>query len=111
VAAFSECFAAAFRNEIVLGEESDEGLPAREGQKRYVSHFDLYCEAMRECRLTGPALEFISVVKRSGLNSAFASGSPPQPCIEFMRTSFGFMNRKSPRRCAAFAFGRNTSFH
>ena len=28
-----------FVNEIVLGEESDEGLPTREGQKRYASHY------------------------------------------------------------------------
>jgi hypothetical protein len=97
-----------FVNEIVLGEESDEGLPTREGQKRYVSHFDLYCEAMREVQADpAPALEFISVVKRSGLNSAFAAGIPPQPCLEFMRTSFGFIETgKAHVVAAAFAFGR-----
>lgn len=97
-----------FVNEIVLGEESDEGLPARDGQKKYVSHFDLYCEAMREVQADpAPALEFISVVKRSGLETAFASGIPPQPCVEFMRISFGFTaTGKAHVVAAAFTFGR-----
>ena len=97
-----------FVNEIVLGEESDEGLPTTEGQKRYVSHFDLYCEAMREVQADpAPALEFISVVKRSGLDTAFAASLPPQPCLEFMRTSFGFIETgKAHVVAAAFAFGR-----
>ena len=97
-----------FVNEIVLGEESDEGLPTTEGQKRYVSHFDFYCEVMREVQADpAPALEFISVVKQSGLDTAFASGIPPQPCIEFMRASFGFIETgKAHVVAAAFAFGR-----
>jgi len=37
-----------FINEIVLEEESDEGLPDASGQKTYLSHFELYCQAMRE---------------------------------------------------------------
>ena len=97
-----------FINEIVLGEESDEGLPTREGWGRYCSHFELYCEAMREVQADPtPALEFISVVKRSGLNSAFASAIPPQPCIEFIRSSFGFIEtEKAHVVAAAFGFGR-----
>ncbi|MEJ6578940.1 MAG: DUF3050 domain-containing protein [Akkermansiaceae bacterium] len=97
-----------FVNEIVLGEESDEGLPTTEGQKSYVSHFDLYCEAMREVQADpAPSLEFISVVKQSGLDTAFASGIPPQPSIEFMRASFGFIETgKAHVVAAAFAFGR-----
>ena len=97
-----------FVNETVMVEESDEGLPTRDGQKRYVSHFDLYCEAMREVQGNpAPALEFIFVVKQSGLDTAFASGIPPQPCIEFMRINFGFINTgKAHVVAAAFAFGR-----
>lgn len=97
-----------FINEIMLGEESDEGPPTREGPKRHASHFDLYCEAMREVQADpAPALEFISVVKRSGLNTAFASGIAPQPCLEFMRTTFGFIETgKAHVVAAAFTFGR-----
>jgi hypothetical protein len=36
---------ALFINEIVLAEESDEGLPDANGAPRYMSHFELYCEA------------------------------------------------------------------
>jgi len=81
-----------FVNEIVLGEESDEGLPARDGQKSMSATSTFIARPCVKCRLTRPpALEFISVVKRSGLETAFASGIPPQPCVEFMRISFGFI--------------------
>ena len=36
-----------FINEIVLEEESDEGLPDASGQKTGLSHFELYCQVMR----------------------------------------------------------------
>ena len=37
-----------FINEIVLGEESDEVRPDKDGHPAYTSHFELYCQAMQE---------------------------------------------------------------
>ena len=37
-----------FINEIVLGEETDEGLADAAGTPAFISHFDLYIGAMKE---------------------------------------------------------------
>ena len=51
-----------FINEIVLEEESDEGLPDANGDKTYASHFELYCQAMNEVGADpAGALEFVEI--------------------------------------------------
>ena len=61
------------------------------------------------CRLTRLRRSslFLWLNKQGGLDTAFASGIPPRPCIEFMRTSFGFIETgKAHVVAAAFTFGR-----
>jgi len=95
-------------NEIVLEEESDEGLPDTNGNKTYASHFELYCQAMNEVGVdpAGP-LEFVTVARREGIHVALARGVAPEPARRFMQTTFGFIaTDKLHVVAAAFALGR-----
>ncbi len=48
-----------FINQIVVGEECDDGLPDAAGNPTHASHFELYCDAMREVGAkTAPAFHF-----------------------------------------------------
>lgn len=97
-----------FINEIVLGEESDEGLPDREGNRTYCSHFELYCDAMREVGADpGVALEFAAVARSHGIRTAVALGGVPLPARRFVESTFGFIDTDKPHVvAAAFALGR-----
>jgi hypothetical protein len=97
-----------FVNEIVLAEESDEGLPQTDGQRAYASHFELYLQAMREVSAqTEQVMRFLKLVQERGVDAALGSGSLPAPCAEFMRTTFGFIATGKPHVvAAAFAIGR-----
>lgn len=97
-----------FINQIVLGEESDEGLPAADGSPTYASHFELYCDAMREIGAdpTG-AIRFADLAWARGIDSALAAGIAPPAAQAFMQSTFGFIAGDKPHVVgAAFALGR-----
>jgi pyrroloquinoline quinone (PQQ) biosynthesis protein C len=93
-----------FVNEIVLGEESDE-----DGRGGYISHFELYREAMRE---SGASTESIDLLLRhlgSGddLNEALLHSRVGSGVGEFVRTTWTFIgSAKAHSIAAAFTFGR-----
>jgi hypothetical protein len=81
-----------FINQIVLGEESDEGLPDADGNPTYASHFELYCDAMREVGADpAPAIRFSEVAAADGIEAAFRLSGRPPAALEFMRSTFGFI--------------------
>ena len=95
-----------FINEIVLGEECDDYNVA--GTKRFISHFELYLLSMDEVKAdTKPIREFISVVNENGVGAALGLPAVPQPAIEFVRSTFRFIDEQQHHCTAsAFAFGR-----
>lgn len=97
-----------FINEIVLEEESDEGLPQPDGHKTYLSHFELYCQAMREIGADDqPALTFVATVQRHGIRFALTHNLAPMAARWFMEKTFGFIESGKPHVvAAAFALGR-----
>jgi hypothetical protein len=97
-----------FINEIVLEEESDESLPDTNGNKTYVSHFELYCQAMHEIGAdAGAPLAFVDAVRREGIHAALARSIAPAPARRFMEKTFGFIATGKPHMiAAAFALGR-----
>lgn len=92
-----------FINEIVLGEESDAV------GERYVSHFDLYVEAMKEVGADPtPVLTCVDDI-RGGASVADALGScgGPPAAIDFSQTTWDMASAgELHERAAAFAFGR-----
>ncbi len=97
-----------FINEIVLGEESDLGLPDAQGRPTYVSHFELYCDAMREIGADAEIpLRFVERVRRSGLAAARGAGIVPPAAARFMDSTFALIETRQPHIvAAAFALGR-----
>lgn len=97
-----------FINEIVLAEESDEGLPDANGAPRYMSHFELYCSAMREVGADpSPAIHLAEVAAERGIADAFALDTTPAPARKFMESTFAFIATGKPHvAAAAFALGR-----
>ena len=97
-----------FINELVLEEESDEA-PARAGEASgYSSHFELYCDAMREIGADHrEPLAFVEVVKAQGIALALANDVVPAPARQFTGTTFGFIDSGKPHVvAAALALGR-----
>jgi hypothetical protein len=95
---------ARFINEIVLGEESDE-----DGRDGYASHFDLYLEAMRECRAeTGPITRFIEALTAgSDLPHALDRAGVPHAVRRFVSHTLQVARDGRPHEvAAAFFFGR-----
>lgn len=101
-----------FINEIVLEEESDEGVPlaplVADAEYNYASHFELYCAAMGEVGADpAPALDFVALAQRVGIDVGLASGRVPEPARDFMRTTFDFIASGKPHVvAAAFSLGR-----
>ena len=97
-----------FINEIVLGEESDEGLPDAQGNPSFVSHFDLYLGAMEEVGAdTQPVRAFLKAVKKRGIAAALKRDDIPEPSRCFTATTFEFLASGKPHVvAAAFAIGR-----
>lgn len=89
-------------NEIMVSEESDQF------GDRYMSHFDLYIEAMEEIGAdTTKVLNFIDRVPTVGLFESM--GIAPSASRKFMESTFGFIGSNKPHVIAsAFAFGRET---
>jgi hypothetical protein len=94
-----------FINSIVLEEESDLATPQGDA---FLSHFELYCGAMREVGADpGPALRFLELAARRGIDAALAEGELPEPARRFMRTTFSFIATGKPHViAAALAHGR-----
>ena len=97
-----------FINEIVVGEETDDGLPDAKGNPTFISHFDLYIGAMEEVGAnTEPVKAFLKSVQRNGIEKALKIGKIPEPARQFMQTTFGFIDTdKTHIVAAAFALGR-----
>ena len=98
-----------FINDIVLEEESDEGLPLEDGTVTYTSHFELYMQAMEEVRSgSSEAIkDFVNVVASSSLEKAMIEKPVPKAALEFMNTTFDFIHSDKPHvAAAAFALGR-----
>ncbi len=97
-----------FINQIVLGEESDEGLPDSTGRPTYASHFELYCDAMREIGADpSDVLQFSRVATQQGIEAGFALGIVPEAAQHFMASTFSFLATGEAHIVAsAFAFGR-----
>lgn len=97
-----------FINSLVLEEESDIAGPKEEEEQAYTSHFELYCQTMREVGTTPEGvLNFVNVVVENGIDAALDAGIAPAPSEAFMRTSFGFINTDKPHVvAAALALGR-----
>lgn len=98
-----------FINDIVLEEESDEGIPLEDGTPTYSSHFNLYAQAMEEVQQGSSQLiiEFVSKVASGSLSDALASIKIPSASKEFMETTFSFLQTDKPHViAAAFALGR-----
>lgn len=97
-----------FINEIVLGEETDEGFPDANGNPTFISHFDLYLGAMEEVGAdTRPVRAFLKVVRKKGLAAALSKCDIPEPSRRFMATTFDLLDAQKPHLVgAAFAMGR-----
>jgi hypothetical protein len=95
-------------NEIVVGEETDEGLPSRSGHPSFVSHFDLYLGAMEEVGAdTRPVRVFLKLVKKLGVIQALQCADIPEPSRRFMTSTFDFIaTGRTHVVGAAFALGR-----
>lgn len=89
-------------NEIVLDEESDE-----DGLGGYLSHFELYLEAMREAGArTGPIERFVERVS-SGGEVAAALAEAPGPARHFVASTWEVLSSRAPHRIAsAFTLSR-----
>lgn len=92
-------------NEIILSEESDigpDGLP--------ISHFDLYCQAMKEIGVdTRAVFEFIDLVNSKGIQYALDRAVIPESSRQFMKSTFAIINRNKAHEIAsAFTYGRET---
>jgi hypothetical protein len=97
-----------FINEIVVGEETDDGLPDAKGKPTFVSHFDLYIGAMEEVGAdTAPVKAFLKSVQKNGIEKALKTARIPEPARQFMLATFGFISTDKPHIvAAAFALGR-----
>ncbi len=98
-----------FINDIVLEEESDEGLPLADGTTTYTSHFELYVKAMEEVGSVSSdeIVNFVNAVAQSSLASALEKITAPEPAKIFMKTTFDFIQSDKPHViAAAFALGR-----
>lgn len=97
-----------FINQIVVGEECDDGLPDSAGNPTHASHFELYCDAMREVGADpAPAMRFAETAADSGFDAALKLKLAPPAAEAFMRSTFGFIATGKPHVVgAAFALGR-----
>jgi hypothetical protein len=97
-----------FINELVLEEESDEGFTPDSDSNTFSSHFELYCEAMKEIGADNQApMVFTDTVRKNGIESGLSLTSVPEPSRNFTRTTFDFIESGKPHVvAAALALGR-----
>lgn len=92
-------------NEIILAEESDRDL-----SDGYISHFDLYVQAMHEIGCDVRTInQFIDEVRSRGVNTALTNTDYPIISMDFVKSTFDFIETGKPHViAAAFTFGRET---
>ena len=92
-------------NEIVMGEESDEGINGGS-----TSHFDLYCQSMREVGADTTGIEtFLRTVAESGVDTALELAVVPIESRAFVRHTFDVIRSGKPHVIASvFCFSRET---
>ena len=97
-----------FINSLVLEEESDENLSDHSGKATYSSHFELYCQAMREVGADPQCiLRFIEIATHRGIAAALNSHLAPGPSHFFTQATFDFIASDKPHIVAAvLATGR-----
>lgn len=91
-------------NEIVVAEESDEDSP-----NQYISHFELYHKSMKQTGANTEKIDKLINLIKSGksLESALSEVEIPKFVIDFIRTTFDFIQTGKPHIIAsAFTFGR-----
>ena len=84
-------------NEIVLEEESDE-VSAGE----YLSHFEMYRQAMRQCGANTSIIDDLVSEIRSGttLDAALDAANTPKAAADFVRTTWRFVESGSTHTIA-----------
>ncbi|PWK04990.1 DUF3050 domain-containing protein [Tumebacillus permanentifrigoris] len=95
---------ARFINEIVLGEETDE-----DGAGGYISHFDLYLQAMEQVGAdTAPILNFLQEVREGkSIEDALTVVGVPESVRQFVsQTMHLALHGESHEVAAAFFYGR-----
>jgi hypothetical protein len=95
--------AARFINEIVVGEESDEVVPGQ-----YISHFELYLEAMKECGASTLSIDcFVTSVARGNtVEESLSAAVVPAYVRAFVRSTLNFCTLEAHETAAAFLYGR-----
>jgi hypothetical protein len=91
-------------NEIVLDEESDQAPGGG-----YLSHFELYLQAMRECGANVTPIQTFLGHLRAGLSveQALETSAVPPGAGAFVRATMAIARSAEPHRvAAAFAYGR-----
>lgn len=96
-----------FINERVLTEEADLSRTATD-DPIYLSHFELYLQALTEIGGDGDLGKgFLARVREQDLDEALYSELVPLPCRYFTETTFGFIREdKTHEVAAALALGR-----
>ena len=97
-----------FINEIVMEEESDQAYNSN--GDRYVSHFEIYLDAMKEVGASTDSINhFLSEVRTSGLEVALCLSCVPSPSREFMKHTFELIDQgKGHEIAASFSIGRES---
>lgn len=94
-------------NQFLVQEESDTA-PGPGGKPLYGSHFEYYCNAMKEVGADGgQPTRFLTMVREQGLDDALYSDMVPLPSRYFTETTFAFIREDKPHEvAAALALGR-----
>lgn len=97
-----------FINELVLEEETDQGIPETGKTPEFISHFELYTHAMEEVGASPDAIRaFVGAARDPGIDAAFALDVAPPAAAAFTRTTFDFIDSGKPHIvAAALALGR-----
>ncbi len=95
-----------FINELVLEEESDQGVPG--SAVAFSSHFELYCGAMADVGAdVSIPQRFIRLVQDKGVQAALQADFVPDAARRFSRTTFAFIDSGQAHTvAAALALGR-----
>jgi len=90
-------------NEIVTEEETDM---APHGQ--YMSHFEMYCNAMRQAGADiNPIHQFLKHLETSNISESLAKCNAPKAAASFVNETFNILNKAKLHEIASvFTFGR-----
>ena len=90
-------------NEIVTEEESDLGP---HGQ--YMSHFEMYCNAMRQAGADiNPIHQFLKNLDTSNISESLIKSNSPKAASNFVNETFNILNNAKLHEVASvFTFGR-----